>query len=132
MKTRPIAIASKQQPAVNHLDTGLPADPAIAPDLIARRNAYENEAAIRAGREALQHARETLERAAEDIKRYEERYENAEPETLDGRSLMLTKANVLGWALGYIASSILGNTRLDLIADAQAKLQVQVAREHDA
>ena len=128
MKTRPIAIASKQ-PAVNPL---LDADPAVAPDLIARRNEYENEAAIRAGREALQHARETLERAAEDIKRYEERYENAEPETLDGRSLMLTKANVLGWALGYIASSILGNTRLDLIADAQAKLQVQVARERDA
>lgn len=123
MKTRPLAIAPSQR---TDDDVYTPAQQR------ARRNVYETESAITAGREALQHAREVLERAAEEIKRYEARYDGTRTETFGATDPLSNRADVLNWALGYIASSILGNARLDLIADAQSKLRVCAARARDA
>ncbi len=66
------------------------------------------------GREAIAQARATLARALQELDGYGERYEaSASPKD---------KAKALNWALNYLASGIMPNLRLDLIADAQAEL----------
>ena len=136
MKTRPRAITSHQAPSI--VPAASDPNPTTVPvcttdvtkDVNGWRNEWARESAIRDGAEALQRAREALERAVEEIKRYEARYDDTRVETFGATSPMQAKADVLNWALGYIASSILGNARLDLIADAQAKLRVEVAKEY--
>ena len=66
------------------------------------------------GREALLTARGSLERAMRELDRYLDRYEQAES-TQD-------MINNLNWAINELASNILGNARLDMLAHAQAKL----------
>ena len=66
------------------------------------------------GREALLNARGSLERAMRELDRYLDRYEQAES-TQD-------MINNLNWAINELASNILGNARLDILAHAQAKL----------
>ena len=66
------------------------------------------------GREALLTARGSLERAMRELDMYLDRYEQAES-TQD-------MINNLNWAINELASNILGNARLDMLAHAQAKL----------
>lgn len=66
------------------------------------------------GREALLNARGSLERAMRELDRYLDRYEQAES-TQD-------MINNLNWAINELASNVLGNARLDMLALAQAKL----------
>ena len=66
------------------------------------------------GREALLTARVALERAMREIDRYLDRYEQAENTQ--------EMANNLNWAINELASNVLGNARLDMLAHAQAKL----------
>ena len=66
------------------------------------------------GREALLTARGALERAMREIDRYLDRYEQAENTQ--------EMANNLNWAINELASNVLGNARLDMLAHAQAKL----------
>ena len=64
------------------------------------------------GREALLTARGALERAMREIDRYLDRYEQAENTQ--------EMANNLNWAINELASNVLGNARLDMLAHAQA------------
>ena len=66
------------------------------------------------GREALLTARGALERAMREMDRYLDRYEQAESTQ--------EMANNLNWAINELASNVLGNARLDMLAHAQAKL----------
>lgn len=83
----------------------------IAPVTIA---AWEIETAQRMGYEALTEAIKTLERATAEIKRYRENYVIADSH--------VTEADCLNWALHHLASSVLGNARLDILASAQVRL----------
>lgn len=80
---------------------------------------YLIDAAQRNAREALAQARSTLERALRELDRYTARFDEAES--------LRDKADVMNWTLNTLASSILPNLRLDLIASAQAEL----ARAHE-
>lgn len=66
------------------------------------------------GREALLTARGALERALREIDKYTEWYEQAESAQ--------DMAKNLNWAINELASNVLGNARLDMLALAQAKL----------
>ena len=66
------------------------------------------------GREAIAQAKKTLEDAWQELDRYAIRDTTAES--------IKDKADVLNWTLGYLASNITPNLRLDLIAAAQAEL----------
>ena len=66
------------------------------------------------GREALLTARGALERAMREIDRYLDRYEQAENTQ--------EMANNLNWAINELATNVLGSARLDMLANAQAKL----------
>lgn len=75
---------------------------------------HQTRSAIRDCAEALHHMRIAFERAAEELARYAQRYESAEG--------LRDKANVLNWAIGYAAGSPGSNLRVDIAANAQAKL----------
>jgi chlorite dismutase len=75
---------------------------------------YLIDAAQRNAREALAQARSTLERALRELDHYTSRF--------DGAESLRDKADVMNWTLNALASSILPNLRLDLIASAQAEL----------
>lgn len=75
---------------------------------------YEIHSATRDGEEALANAIAALERAKIELERYASRY--AEGET------PADKAQALNWAINHLAANILPNLRIDLIADAQARL----------
>jgi hypothetical protein len=79
---------------------------------------YQTEYTVNAGAEALNEVKECLLRAIREIDSYTERYNTTDSLT--------DKANQLNYALNFVASSIIGNCRLDLLADRQAKL-VQMA-----
>ncbi len=66
------------------------------------------------GREALATARKALERALREIDKYTEWYEQAESAQ--------DMAKNLNWAINELASNVLGNARLDMLALAQANL----------
>jgi hypothetical protein len=66
------------------------------------------------GEEALARARETLVRALEELDHYINKFEAANDSRL--------KAEILNWTLNFLSSSIANNLRLDLLANAQAKL----------
>jgi hypothetical protein len=66
------------------------------------------------GKEALARARTTLVRALEELDNYSNKFEAANDSRL--------KAEILNWALNFLSSSITNNLRLDLLANAQAKL----------
>ena len=66
------------------------------------------------GRKALLTARGALERAMQEMDRYLDRYEKAENTH--------EMADNLNWAINHLASSILPNARLDMLALAQAQL----------
>lgn len=66
------------------------------------------------GKEALARARATLVRALEELDSYSNKFEAANDSRL--------KAEILNWALNFLSSSIANNLRLDLLANAQAKL----------
>lgn len=65
-------------------------------------------------RKTLVDARATLERAIREMDRYLETFDRAEHDR--------DRASALNWAINYLATSVLGNVRLDLIANQQAKL----------
>jgi hypothetical protein len=66
------------------------------------------------GAEVIDNMIATLERAAEEMRRYKGRYEET--------STAKEKAEVLGWAVGYAASNILGNMRLDMAVSRAAEM----------
>jgi hypothetical protein len=66
------------------------------------------------GAEALAAARATLVRALEELDLYKERFDAAESPS--------RRAEVLNWTLHYLATGITPNLRLDMIANAQARL----------
>jgi len=80
---------------------------------------YLIDAAQRNAREAIAQARSTLERSLRELDRYAERFEGAET--------VHDQAKTMNWLLNELASNILPNLRLDLIASAQAEL----ARAHE-
>ncbi len=75
---------------------------------------WEVETAQRQGYDALTAAIETLKSATREIERYRENYVIADTPRLE--------ADCLNWAVNHIASNIIGNTRLDLLASAQARI----------
>ncbi|MEW5890355.1 MAG: hypothetical protein AB1768_15240 [Pseudomonadota bacterium] len=75
---------------------------------------YEIEYAQQQGRDAIAQARSTLESALQELERYATRFVEAQSAK--------EKANVLNWTLGYLATYIPSNIRLDMIATAQANL----------
>lgn len=77
------------------------------------------EMATQAGEDAISNVRNVLERALREIDRYAERYA--------GFTGLSDKAEVMGWTINYVASGILGNCRLDLLAGAKADLAVSAA-----
>ena len=79
---------------------------------------YQTEYTVNAGDDALNDVKLCLLRAIREIDSYTERYNSTDSLT--------DKANQLNYALNYVASSIIGNCRLDMLADRQAKL-VQMA-----
>jgi len=70
--------------------------------------------AIESGSEALEEVRAVLTRAMRELDRYSERYE----EYTD----LGDKAKVLNWTINFLTTGILGNCRIDLLADAQVSL----------
>jgi hypothetical protein len=66
------------------------------------------------GEEALARARATLVRALEELDNYINKFEAANDSRL--------KAEILNWTLNFLSSSIANDLRLDLLANAQAKL----------
>ncbi|MFZ5635455.1 MAG: hypothetical protein ACOY82_02600 [Pseudomonadota bacterium] len=85
----------------------------VRPDL-------ETRIALRHGASALAHMREALEAAALAISRYEEQYREAAD--------LGQNAKVLNWAINHVCTSVLGNARVDLAADAQAELNAIATR----
>jgi hypothetical protein len=75
---------------------------------------YLIDAAQRNAREAMIQARSTLERSLRELDRYAKRFERAES--------LYDKADVMNGLLNELASNIMPNLRLDLIASAQAEL----------
>lgn len=66
------------------------------------------------GKEAIARARAALVRALEEIDLYSEKYDAAENSR--------RRAEVLNWTLHYLSTGITPNLRLDLLANAQARL----------
>lgn len=66
------------------------------------------------GKEALARARAALVRALEELDLYSEKYDAAENP--------IRRAEVLNWTLHYLSTGIMSNLRLDLLANAQARL----------
>jgi hypothetical protein len=66
------------------------------------------------GNEALARVKATLVRALEELDLYIEKFEAAESP--------LRRAEVLNWTLHYLSTGITPNLRLDMLANAQAKL----------
>ncbi len=83
---------------------------------------FYKAAAVEDGALVLKMSRECLERAVEEMKRYEEGY-------LSDKDLG-KKAKRLNWAINYLAS-MLGNVRMDLLADRQAELVKFAALEKE-
>ena len=77
-------------------------------------HALECQYAVKAAQERLDHVISTLRYAVRDLETYREKLDEAA--SLEG------KAKVLNWALGHAAGNILGNCRLDMLADSQAEL----------
>lgn len=66
------------------------------------------------GKEAIARARAALVRALEEIDLYSEKYDAAENS--------IRRAEVLNWTLHYLSTGITPNLRLDMLANAQARL----------
>lgn len=66
------------------------------------------------GKDALARAKATLKRALEEIDLYSEKYDAAENS--------IRRAEVLNWTLHYLSTGITPNLRLDMLANAQARL----------
>lgn len=84
---------------------------------------YMIENAEANGREALTTARAALERAIKEIDRYAARYDE-----MSGAD----KGRVLEWAINYLASSVIPNCRLDMLANAQAAIATAHAMPNDS
>ncbi|TXI47130.1 MAG: hypothetical protein E6Q50_14450 [Lysobacter sp.] len=84
----------------------------------------ETRNALRHGASALAHMREALEAAALAISRYEEQYREAAD--------LGQNTKVLNWAINHVCTSVLGNVRIDLAADAQAELNAIAKRTEEA
>jgi hypothetical protein len=66
------------------------------------------------GKEAIARARAALVRALEELDLYSEKYEAAENS--------MRRAEILNWTLHYLSTGITPNLRLDMLANAQARL----------
>ncbi|MBK8067122.1 MAG: hypothetical protein IPK27_05710 [Rhodanobacteraceae bacterium] len=66
------------------------------------------------GKEALARARVALARALEELDLYREKYDAAENP--------LRRAEILNWTLHHLSTYITPNLRLDMLANAQARL----------
>ncbi|MFW8566165.1 hypothetical protein [Orrella sp. 11846] len=75
---------------------------------------YIADLAIRNGAEALQNARSVLERALKELDYYTERYDSQED--------FDDKGETLNAALHHLTTFVPSNVRLDLLANAQARL----------
>ena len=84
------------------------------------------------GKVCIEDARDALLRAADDLSRYLDQYETGfDREEAAEFGFKISEANqckqqarVVGYALGYVSTNIISNLRIDLLADAQARLQV--------
>lgn len=74
------------------------------------------------GRDALVNARAALERAMGEIDRYMTSYDQ-----MSGAD----KARVLEWAINYLASSVIPNCRLDMLASAEVAIVATHSRPDD-
>ena len=81
----------------------------------------EMEMAINAGRDIINGAIDTLQRAVKELQYHLRDFDN---DTIDATG----KAKRLNWCMTHLTSNVLGNCRLDLMADAQAR----ILRAHDA
>lgn len=76
------------------------------------------------GHETLDVVRSVLVRATQELEHYMREYDEAETPR--------DKARVLNWTVNYMASNILGNARLDMLADAIGRLMLENGeRKHD-
>lgn len=66
------------------------------------------------GKEAIARARAALTRALEELDLYSEKYDAAENS--------MRRAEILNWTLHYLSTGITPNLRLDMLANAQARL----------
>lgn len=78
------------------------------------RKDYEQEHAVKNGREAFDAVTEALERALREVRKYSEWYDQADNNK--------ERADTLQYTIGYVTSNILGNMRIDLLAARQAEL----------
>jgi hypothetical protein len=81
----------------------------------------EMEMALEAGRDAINGAIDTLQRAVKELRYHLQDFNN---DTIDATG----KAKRVNWCMTHLTSNVLGNCRLDLMADAQAR----ILRAHDA
>jgi mannose/cellobiose epimerase-like protein (N-acyl-D-glucosamine 2-epimerase family) len=91
---------------------------------------YVIKSAQAAGKHTIEQARDVLQRAADELQRYLDQYEHGFDRdeatefgvtNLDAAHCK-QQARVVGYAIGYTSSNIIGNLRIDLLADAQARL----------
>jgi hypothetical protein len=75
---------------------------------------FASDLAQHAGREALLAARQVLANATRDLDRYIDGYE--------GSTTNSERAQQLNGAINHLASNIMGNLRIDTLADCQAHL----------
>lgn len=81
---------------------------------------FETKMAVDNGLDSLVQAREALARALREMDSYVEHYKAAEEPS--------KKADVLNWSVNHLASNILGNCRLDLLATRQAEIRAAIAK----
>ena len=83
-------------------------------DLETKARALQRAAEERNARAHIEHVAKALEVAATSVRRY--------VETFDGMETRRKKADVLGWVVNHMMTSVLNNCRLDLLVDDAAKL----------
>lgn len=74
----------------------------------------ERQIATAKGSAALETALDALRRAMREIQKYRDDYNDA--------THPAQKAERLNWAINHLATSVLNNARLDMLANAQAAL----------
>ena len=72
---------------------------------------------VEAGAEAIANVLRTLESATTEIKRFSDSYHFASQEGSN-----VTPEDILSWVTNYVASSILGNCRLDMLVTHAARI----------
>jgi hypothetical protein len=75
---------------------------------------FYSEMAAKGGRQALEQVKATIERTLQEVDSYIAQYDSKESES--------GKADVLNWTMNYLTNNVLGNCRIDILANRQAEL----------